>query len=588
VSSLILDSTYTAVGQQGPGVVDLRLVNVGRETFQEFRLAFTSIATLTPVAGEAVALVRRVGNYHELAAPEETVLGPGGVWEIGTFACAFPLAHANDGPVRAFLIRRDGTTVPIRAAPTARDEVRVAAEPPPRLSLSEPSDIAAAAWAVAAGCEARLHRHGATVLGPHDGEPVAASVDPALGAESFDIARAADAGWTVAAGSRIALQWALVELARRTRDGSLTTAMSGRPQHGRPARGTPKYGYRGLMIDVSRHVIPAADVLELIDLAAWRMLNVLHLHLTDDTGWRLPVAAYPALAEVAAWRGFGLPVPPQHGAGAEPYGGCYSAADIDGWVRRAAELGIELIPELDVPGHSFATIAAVPELRDPADTGAVESVQSFGRNVLNPGLPATWTFLEAVFGEAADRFPGSRIHIGGDEVVTGAWDASPAAQRWAQARGAATGHAAVERAFLAEIVAVAKRATGRTIGAWQEAAESGGLQPGDGYVIGWREHDAARTLAEAGYDVVASPAQAYYLDMAAGPEWEQPGMSWAGFVTRETVASFDPTAGWSDDATSRLLGVQAALWTEHVPDRATLRRLLLPRLDAFAEACWRS
>ena len=254
-------------------------------------------------------------------------------------------------------------------------------------------------------------------------------------------------------------------------------------------------------------------------------------------------------------------------------------------MTRAADLGIELIPEIDVPGHWYATIAALPELFDRGDTGTVESVQYFRSNVLNPGLPATRPFLESVFGEVAELFPGSRIHIGCDEVVTGAWDASPAARRWAADHGLA-GHAAIEKAFVAEIVDIVRKSTGRGLGAWQEAAEFGGLRPGDGYVVGWRESEVCRTLAEEGYEVVASPAAAYYLDMAEGPDWHLPGHFWAGNVTSDVIASYDPTAGWDESSKARLMGIQASLWGEHVTDRRTLRAMLLPRLDAFGEAGW--
>ncbi len=559
----------------GPGFVRLRLVNVGREAFHGFRLGFTSIVTLSPPAGSPVRLVEHVGSYHEIAAPEDVVLAPGAVWDVGNFQCGVHLSHANDGPVNAFLIRADGSAASVRAVPTELGAIlKVGNDAPPAVALKDPSDVTAAAWSVAAACEKRLYPDAASVLASR-GAPVEARIDSMLGTDDFALVPAGGSGWTVIAGSKVSLQWALLELARRQRGHALLGGTSF----------TPKSRFRGLMIDLSRNFIPAVDVGEVIDLAAWRKLNVVHLHLTDDEGWRIPIAAYPALADVAAWRGYGQPIPPLHSSSAEPYGGCYTAEEIRGWVTRAADLGIELIPEVDVPGHSYATIVALPELFDRGDTGTVESVQYFRSNVLNPGLPATRTFLEAVFGEVADLFPGSRVHIGCDEVVTGAWDASPAATRWAADHGL-EGHAAIEKAFVTEIVDIVRKSTGRRLGAWQEAAEFGGLQPGDGYVVGWRDSEVCRTLAEEGYDVVASPAAAYYLDMAEGPDWHLPGHFWAGNVTSDVIASYDPTAGWDESSKARLLGIQASLWGEHVTDRRTMRAMLLPRLDAFGEAGW--
>ena len=128
--------------------------------------------------------------------------------------------------------------------------------------------------------------------------------------------------------------------------------------------------------------------------------------------------------------------------------------------------------------------------------------------------------------------------------------------------------------------------TGRQVGVWQEAAESGALRPDDGYVVGWKSAADCRQLAAGGFQVVASPAEVYYLDMAADEEWHTPGMSWAGHSSVEDIEAFDVTAGWSAAERANLLGVQACLWTEHVHDRPALERLLFPRLAAFAESTW--
>ena len=581
-SSLILDSTF-AVPAAGNGTVRLRLVNAGRTTFSGFRVVFSAIVPLTPVAGSPSQLLGRLGTSHEIGLPEGTVLLPGGVVEMGRFDCAYQLVHANDGPVQAYLVTDEGRTVPVRAAPTERTIIGVGADAPRHtLVLDQPSDVTGSAWAVAAECEARLHPDEASLLTTSGrGDTVTATVEPQLGAEEFRLEvadHAGASGWHVAAGSVVAMQWGFMDLARRLRDGVVTGAENGRAF-------TPRHRFRGLMIDVARHFYPAVDIDHVIDLAAWRRLNAVHLHLADDQAWRLPTDTYPALTEVAAWRGHDLPVPAQNGSGPDAYGGWYTADDVARWRAAARRMGIQLIPEIDVPGHSFAAIAALPELRDPGDSGDARSVQNFPYNVLNPGVPATWAFLETVFGEVGDLFPDSPIHIGCDEVPTGAWKSSPAAQAWAVGQGLGD-HRQVEAAFVREIVRTVRRSTGRRIGAWQEAAECGGMQPDDGYVIGWKSAGACHRLADAGYEVVAAPGSAYYLDMATGPDWRLPGMWWAGYVTSESIAQFDVTDGWEESARRRLIGIEACLWGEHVPDRATLRAMLLPRLDAFGDAGW--
>lgn len=362
-----------------------------------------------------------------------------------------------------------------------------------------------------------------------------------------------------------------------------------RQRHGggplRHGHHTPAFGWRGLHVDLARQFLPADDVDWLIDVAAWRGLNRVHLHLTDDEAWRVPVSAYPALTDIGAWRGHGLPIPPLLGSGAAPYGGAYEQQQIAGWVERAAGAGISLVPEIDLPGHCFAALAAVPALRDRDDRSGAVSVQSFVDNVLNPGVAATRPFLEAVVSEVADLFPSPWLHVGGDEVPDGAWARSPAAKAYAAARGL-TGSHAIGAAFMADVVEMARTLTGRQIGVWQEAAESGALRPGDGYVVGWKSAADCRRLAAAGHAVVASPAAVYYLDMATDAGWHTPGTSWAGPAPLAAVEAFDATAGWSDGERSNLAGIQACIWTEHVPDRPTLERMLSPRLDAIAARAW--
>ncbi len=567
-SSLRLDAVYVPGGAD-VGRMRLRLVNAGPDELADFRLALTCVVQLTPEEGAATRLVVRTSGYHELAPPAGHVLGPGEVWDAGDLVCGHRPGHANDGPASAFVVLADGSTRPVHVGRTAIAEpVRVGHSAPPPMSLGTPADVVQQAWAAAAACERRLFPDDGAVLG-ESGEVVTASVDDTMPEESFTIH-----GLQVAAGSEQALRSAFL-------------AVAGSRRQGRDATGshTPRYEWRGLHIDLARQFIPAVDVGWLIDVAAWRHLNRLHLHLTDDEAWRVPIAAYPALTEVGAWRGHGLAIPALLGSDAEPTGGAYTGDDIRGWVERAAELGVELIPEVDLPGHSFAALAAVPELRDPEDTSGAVSVQHFVDNVLVPGLPATARFVETVFGELADLFPAPWLHVGGDEVPAGAWARSPAAAGYARERGLA-GTDAIEAAFLGDIVRWVRTATGRQVGVWQEAAEAGALQPDDGYVVGWRSNAACRDLAAAGHRVVAAPAEVYYLDMATDAEWESRGASWAGCTSVADIESFDVADGWEPSERENLLGIQACLWTEHVHDRATLVDLLVPRLDAIAASAW--
>jgi hexosaminidase len=274
------------------------------------------------------------------------------------------------------------------------------------------------------------------------------------------------------------------------------------------------------------------------------------------------------------------------GGGADPVGRVYTPAEIAAWVARADALGVTLVPEVDLPAHMHAALTALPDLRDPDDVSGAVSVQYFTDNVLVPGNPATVPFVESVIDAIATLFPSSPfIHIGGDEVPDRAWSGSPIVAELRRRRGLAS-VADVEAAFHRELVGTIRERTGRRIAAWQEAAESGGVAPGDGYVVGWRTVEASRQLAARGYDVVVSPGQAYYLDMAPDDGWSTAGASWAGSTSLERVCDFDPEAGWSDAERVHLLGVQACLWTETVHDERAVFEFLHPRLDAIAERGW--
>jgi hexosaminidase len=346
----------------------------------------------------------------------------------------------------------------------------------------------------------------------------------------------------------------------------------------------PRVAFRAVHLDVARRWYEPEVVERLIDVAAWRKLNHVHLHLTDDEAWRFDVDGYPALAAVGGTRGHGLALPPLCGSGPGPYGRAYTDNEIARWVERAGELGISLIPEVDVPAHCHAALVAVPELRDPDDASTAASVQGYPNNVLVPGLATTMPFLEAVFTTLSRLFPDSpTLHIGGDEVPAGAWSGSPAARAYADERGLST-TGEIQTAFHRDLVDMIRSTTGRDVAMWEEAALAG-VEP-SGYAVAWTSPDAGARLTGAGHRVVMAPGQAYYLDMAPGRAWERPGGSWAGNVTLADVCDFDPFAGGNGNDDIEPHGIQACIWGEHIADLDILDALVFPRLDAIAERAW--
>ncbi|MFH8463984.1 beta-N-acetylhexosaminidase [Streptomyces sp. NPDC017991] len=348
----------------------------------------------------------------------------------------------------------------------------------------------------------------------------------------------------------------------------------------------PRFGWRGLMLDVSRHFMPKDGVLRQLDLMAAHKLNVFHFHLTDDQGWRIEIKRYPKLTETGSWRArtkFGHRASPHWEE--KPHGGHYTQDDIREIVAYAAERHIAVVPEIDIPGHSQAAIAAYPELgnTDVIDTHSLSVWDTWGvsKNVLAP-TDNVLRFYEGVFEELLGLFPSEFIHIGGDECAKDQWKASPAAQARITELGLVD-EDGLQSWFIRHFDDWLS-ARGRRLIGWDEILE-GGLAPGAA-VSSWRGYQGGITAARAGHDVVMCPEQQVYLDhrQAEGPDEPVP----IGFVrTLEDVYRFEPVPPELTPAQARhVLGTQANLWTEVMEDRARVDYQAFPRLVAFAEVAW--
>ncbi|WP_406342117.1 beta-N-acetylhexosaminidase [Streptomyces sp. NBC_01578] len=351
----------------------------------------------------------------------------------------------------------------------------------------------------------------------------------------------------------------------------------------------PRFSWRGLMLDVSRHFLPKDDVLRYLDLLAAHKLNVFHFHLTDDQGWRVEIKRFPKLTEVGSWRSR-----TKHGHRASelwdetPYGGHYTQDDIREIVAYAAERHIRVVPEIDIPGHSQAAISAYPELgnTDVIDTTTLSVWDTWGvsPNVLAP-TDSTLRFLEGVFEELLDLFPAATspfIHVGGDECLKDQWKESPTAQARIKELGLAD-----EDELQSWFIRHFDRwltARGRRLIGWDEILE-GGL-PDGAAVSSWRGYAGGIAAAEAGHDVVMCPEQQVYLDhrQDGGPDEPMP----IGYVrTLEDVFRFDPVPpGLTEEAAGHILGTQANVWTEVMQNRSRVDYQVFPRLAAFAEVAW--
>lgn len=350
----------------------------------------------------------------------------------------------------------------------------------------------------------------------------------------------------------------------------------------------PRFGWRGLMLDVARHFLPKADVLRYLDLVAAHKLNVLHLHLTDDQGWRIEIKRYPRLTEIGAWREQTMVgVRENEQRDGRPHGGYYTRDDLREIVAYAAARHITVVPEIDIPGHSRAAIAAYPELGnvDVIDTAALKPFTDWGisSDVLNVE-DETLSFYEHVLEEVLDVFPSAFVHIGGDECPKEQWRESARAQARIKREGLADEHE-LQSWFIRHFDRWLA-ARGRRLIGWDEILE-GGLAPGAA-VASWRGYEGGIAAAQAGHDVVMCPKQHVYFDYRESEHPDEPIP--VGIVrTLEDVYRFEPLPPElrdDQDAARHVIGTQANVWTEFMDSVRVVDYRTFPRLCAFAEVAW--
>jgi hexosaminidase len=342
----------------------------------------------------------------------------------------------------------------------------------------------------------------------------------------------------------------------------------------------PAFGWRGCMLDVARHFVPKADVLRFVDLLGAHKLNVLHLHLTDDQGWRFPVSRYPRLTEVGAWRAESTVGHPVGGrTDGTPHGGHYSRSDLAEIVAYAAARHIRVLPEIDVPGHAQAAIAAYPELGNYGAPLDVWTGWGITENILN-AEESTVDFYRAVFDELLEVFPGEVVGIGGDEVPTTQWHAAPRAGERARELGL-PGVDALHGWFLGRIAGHLAGHGRRALG-WDEIVDAAELPPG-AIVASWRGEQGGIAAAGAGHDVVMCPEHPLYFDHRQSGDEQEPVP--VGYLnTLEDVYAYHPVPTGTDP--ERVLGAQAQVWTEHLDSPRRIDYAAYPRLSAFAEVLW--
>jgi hexosaminidase len=348
---------------------------------------------------------------------------------------------------------------------------------------------------------------------------------------------------------------------------------------------SPRFAWRGLMLDSARHYQSPEFILQLIDWMALHKLNVLHWHLTDDQAWRLEIKRYPRLTSVGAWR---VPAGPAAAADIDPatgrprlYGGFYSQETVRRIVAHASERNVTIVPEIDMPGHATAAIVAYPRLASVVPAPAtVTSNWGVYSNLYNVD-ESTFEFLQNALAEVVNLFPGKYVHVGGDEALEDQWKASPHIQARMRELGVPN-EEALQSYFVGRMSKFLSAHRRRLIG-WDEILE-GGIAP-DATVMSWRGIDGALAAAAAGHDSVLSPAPTLYFDNRQSATDTQPGRE--NVITLQDVYEFNPMpASLPVDQQHHILGVQANVWTEHIRTEERVEYMTFPRAAAVAEVGW--
>lgn len=351
----------------------------------------------------------------------------------------------------------------------------------------------------------------------------------------------------------------------------------------------PRFSWRGAHLDVSRSFIPLEFVKKYIDLLALHKMNRFHWHLTDDQGWRIEIRKYPRLTSVGAWRRETLigvqrryPDSTQWRFDGQPHGGFYTQGDVREIVAYARARFVTVVPEIEMPGHAQAAIAAYPELGNTGEQVEVSTHWGVHARIFNPE-DATIRFLQDVLTEVLELFPGRYIHIGGDEAVKTEWEASPRAQARIRELGLDDEHE-LQSWFIHQMDAFLT-ARGRSLVGWDEILE-GGLAP-NATVMSWRGTEGGIAAARAGHDVVMTPTSHTYFDyyQSADTAAEPPAIG--GFLPLDTVYAFEPVPpALTPDEARHILGAQGQLWTEYLRRPTDVEYMAYPRLTALAEVVW--
>ena len=418
---------------------------------------------------------------------------------------------------------------------------------------------------------------------------IALSIDKALAEEEYTLS-IAKTGVTIKGGSEKAVFYGLQSLRQvifHAKGNAKKVAVECME-----VKDKPHFGYRGGMLDVCRHIFSVDEVKKFIDILAMHKMNRLHWHLTEDQGWRIEIKKYPNLMKVGSMRketAVGLhnkkETPKYDG---KPYGGYFTQDEVRDIVRYAAERYIEVIPEIDMPGHMVAALASYPELGCTKGPYEVRTRWGISKDVLCAGRESTFEFVEGVLAEVLELFPSKYIHVGGDECPKDRWKLCPDCQQRIKEEGLKD-EFELQSYFIHRVEKFLAK-NGRHLIGWDEILEGGISKTAT--IMAWRGAKRGIAAAKLGNDVIMTPTHFCYLDYANTTNREKNNEPICGGrngkrpLTLRKAYSFDPYDQLNDYERKFIKGVQGNMWTEYVPNFDHVQHMVLPRLAAISEVGW--
>ena len=355
----------------------------------------------------------------------------------------------------------------------------------------------------------------------------------------------------------------------------------------------PKYSWRGMHLDCARQFYSIDEIKRILDYMALFKINRFHWHLTDNEAWRVELKSYPNLALLGSYRGYTMTVPPFYGSGYKKYGGFYSQKDIRNLILYAQNLNIEIMPEIDLPAHSWALLQVMPELRDEKSNVISEDVGSYKNNTIDPSLKQTKQFLKSMLEEICEIFTFNVIHVGLDERPNNSWEGSKSIREFMNKNNIKS-QAEYQDYYMNYLIDIIKSKNKRTA-AWNEAAVTPHIDHGVGgsagnldkscLIFSWEHSDAAKQTTSKKFDTILCPGQKTYFDMAYNNSTNERGICWAATIEVKNIFDWDPAQNIENE--EFIKGIQGQLWSETITDKKFIDKMINPRLATLSEIAWK-